>query len=357
MRVKPLEILEIPRMIIFGPNALDRFIEMSNNVFSPQDKVLVVTGRSHSRRYAEALASSLKSSVEVLPVDKSVDVVNLVDEFNNLKYDFVVGVGGGRALDVAKIASYIIGARFIAVPTTASNDGIASPYISFTLQYDLFKIGLGEVRVVPEYVVADTLIVLSSPRRLTVAGLGDLIGKLTAVKDWELAHRLRGEEYSEYAARLSMSSFEIIVRNSGRIASSLDEESIRVIIKALIGCGVAMSIAGTSRPCSGSEHLFAHAVELLSKDYNLNPPLHGEVVSLGSIIMSYLHGINWVKLKRISSSLGLPTRLSQVGVDRDLAVQALLTAHKLRPERYTILGSEGLTRQAAERVLEETDII
>jgi len=129
-----------------------------------------------------------------------------------------------------------------------------------------------------------------------------------------------------------------------------------VLVKSLIGCGVAMGIAGSSRPCSGSEHLFAHAIELRAEEAGLKDIVHGELVALGAIIMAYLHGMNWRKLRGVVKSAGLPTRLKDAGIDRDLAIHALTVAHKLRPDRYTILGESGLSREAAERALEDTGL-
>jgi len=66
--------------------------------------------------------------------------------------------------------------------------------------------------------------------------------------------------------------------------------------------------------------------------------------------------MNWRKLREVVKSAGLPTRLKDAGIDRDLAIHALTVAHKLRPDRYTILGESGLSREAAERALEDTGL-
>jgi len=229
---------------------------------------------------------------------------------------------------MAKVYSYIHKKPFVAIPTSASHDGIASPYVSFSLTQRFSK--YGKISSSPVAIIADTSIILSAPSRLLKAGIGDLLGKIIAVRDWQLAHRLKGEEYSEYAAH------------------------VRVLVKALIGCGVAMGIAGSSRPCSGSEHLFAHAIEVrVEKEDEV---VHGELVALGTIIMAYLHGINWRRIKRIADIIGLPTSLRQANIDVDLALEALTTAHTLRPDRYTILG-DGLSREAAKRALEDVELI
>jgi len=250
--------------------------------------------------------------------------------------------------------AYISKKPLIIIPTSASHDGIASPYISYVLNRKLSE--YGKVVVSPLAILADTKIILGAPPRLLRAGIGDLLGKVVSLRDWALAHRVKGEDYSEYAAILARASYEIVARNAAKISGFKREEHVRVLVKSLIGCGVAMGIAGSSRPCSGSEHLFAHAIELRAEEAGLKDIVHGELVALGAIIMAYLHGMNWRKLREVVKSAGLPTRLKDAGIDRDLAIHALTVAHKLRPDRYTILGESGLSREAAERALEDTGL-
>ena len=112
---------------------------------------------------------------------------------------FLVGVGGGRSIDVAKLASVRVGVPFVSIPTAASHDGICSAQASLTIDGETTSVSAQA----PFGIVADTAIISQAPKRLLAAGCGDIISNITAVRDWKLAHRLRGEEYSEYASALS----------------------------------------------------------------------------------------------------------------------------------------------------------
>jgi glycerol-1-phosphate dehydrogenase [NAD(P)+] len=129
--------------------------------------------------------------------------------------------------------------------------------------------------------------------------------------------------------------------------------AIRTVVEALISCGVAMSIAGSSRPCSGSEHMFAHALDLVTS----NNALHGEKCGVGTIISVYLQDGNWKKIKKILGKIGAPTNAKDLGVDPKDFIRALIKARKIRPERYTILNQKKMDQKTAEKVAKITSTI
>jgi glycerol-1-phosphate dehydrogenase [NAD(P)+] len=203
----------------------------------------------------------------------------------------------------------------------------------------------------PLAIVADTKIISQAPARLLAAGCGDIISNYTAILDWQLAHRLRNEEFSEYASALSGMTARMIVELAADIRPGL-EESAKIVVKALISSGVAMSIAGSSRPASGSEHKFAHAMNRIAP----GRALHGELCGLGTIMMMYLHGGDWKMIKSALALVGAPTSAAEAGLDAENVIEAMIRAHEIRPERYTILDT-GLNRIAAVRAAEVTGII
>jgi glycerol-1-phosphate dehydrogenase [NAD(P)+] len=262
--------------------------------------------------------------------------------------DFVIGVGGGKPIDVAKLASRNSGLEFISIPTAASHDGIASSRASI-------KTEDGSVSIeahAPFGVLADTDIIKNSPYRLYASGCGDIISKYTAVMDWELAQKVKGERVSEYSIALSRMTAKIIM-DSCDVVSERTDEGVRKVVKALISSGVAMSIAGSSRPGSGSEHKFSHALDILKP----NGALHGEQCGLGTIMMMHLHGGDWREIRDALKAIGAPTTAGEIGLGEDIIVEALLKASEIRPQRYTILEHRPLDRESARKLAEETEVI
>jgi glycerol-1-phosphate dehydrogenase [NAD(P)+] len=289
-------------------------------------------------------------TVDTLLVETSTirDVLKIEETIADLKPQILFGVGGGTKIDAAKLSSAHQGIPFISVPTTLSHDGIASPLASVK--------GFGKpysaMSQAPLAIIADTKVISRAPWRFVISGCGDVISKFTAVKDWRLAHAERDEYYGEYAASLALMSATLVEENASQIQEGNDEGT-RILLEALISCGVAMSIAGSSRPCSGSEHLFSHALDMV----NASGAMHGEQCGVGSILMTYLHGEDWKRIRDTLKSLGAPTTASELRVkDKDI-VEAMQLAATIRPDRYTILQKLNMDRDGCEKVAQATEVI
>jgi len=346
-----VHLMQLPREVLLGENLIGETVNVAERLGLGK-KALVLYGPRTRRIAGKDVEDALGDHYEVEGVTVSGatmgEVERVISIIQDHRSDWLIAVGGGSIIDVAKLSSFRAGVPFISFPTTASHDGIASANASIR---DLgLKTSLKAVP--PIAVIADVKVIKTAPYRYLAAGVGDVISNLTAVKDWQLAHRLKGEYYSEYAASLSLMSAKMTMRSADIIRLG-NEESVRRVVKALISGGVAMSIAGSSRPASGAEHLFSHALDSLLE----KPALHGEQVGVGTIIMAYLHGLKWERVRETLKKVGAPTNAYELGIDPEVIVEALTIAHTIRPERYTILGREGLTREAAEKAAEITGVI
>jgi glycerol-1-phosphate dehydrogenase [NAD(P)+] len=203
----------------------------------------------------------------------------------------------------------------------------------------------------PLGVFVDIDIIRKAPAKLLASGCGDLIANIIAVKDWQLGHEKTGEYYGRYSANLALMSAKIVMENSSYYAKNgLD---VRVIVEALISAGVASCIAGSSRPCSGAEHLFSHALDKIAPGRGL----HGEKCGIGSIMMAKLQGQDWKKIVKTLKDVGAPVSAKQVGLKSDEIVTALMIAQELRPERYTILKEIEMTEKNALNLAKMTNVI
>ena len=344
--------MQLPRNVIAGPGAIESVGSICKSM-RLKGRALIVTGNTTKKVAGDAAADFLRKGgydVDFMVVEKASmeNVLKTEQMARDIKADFLLGVGGGKSIDIAKLASTHLDLYYLSLPTAASHDGIASSRASIIQDGK----SVSMQAEAPICVIADTSIIMRSPYKLLAAGCGDIISNYTAVQDWRLASRLRNVYISEYAAALSEMTARIILDSAPLIKPGL-EESVRSVVKALISSSVAMSIAGSSAPASGSEHKFAHMLDRIAP----KPALHGEQCGVGTIMMTYLQGGDWQKIRDALITIGAPTSARDMGIDDEYIIEALVKAHEIRPERYTILGDKDIPHEAAVNVARTTKVI
>jgi glycerol-1-phosphate dehydrogenase [NAD(P)+] len=279
--IRPTQI-SIPTLVRVKPGALDRLGAYLSRGGHRKAAVLVSKGLAPPLpdRAAESLKrEGVEPAAWVEVADN--DLESAARLFTDLPRGVtaVVGVGGGKALDVAKYVGFLGRLPYYAVPTSLSNDGFCSPQSSLTIR--------GRRRSLPAAlpfgVVVDTAVCRDAPRVLTVSGVGDLVAKFTAVRDWKLAFRAVGEPVNDFAALMSDGTIYSFLSHA-----AFDLEGIRLLATALLLNGIAMEVCGSSRPASGSEHLISHALDATSA----RPRLHGLQVGVATYLMGLIQGEN-----------------------------------------------------------------
>ena len=360
-------LVELPRKIVYGDGAVSHLKPILNDL--EQENVVVLSGNTNTRKITEneILKYLEDHNFTHLTVDTcDIESARMITEeikksISKNKRPMLIVVGGGRVLDLGKVAASWSNINYISIPTNTSHDGFASPYLNFLLNKELQEATRGGrtprfCPVSPLVIVGDTDLVKEAPYKSVQTGVGDLVAKYTAYLDWELAHRLRGEPFDIFAATFGRMSAQMLEKDIIHVANRSDH-GIRTVIKALGGSGVAVNVAGSSRPASGSEHLISHYIELMGSERSDSKLLgipHGAKCGLATILMMFLHGKDWKKIKTLLNLVGAPTNVKSLGIDRDILLEALINAHTIRPGRYTILG-DGLNKTAAENVIEQTE--
>lgn len=328
--------IELPRRVVVGEKVIDNIGSIVSQL-GLEGKPLVVSDET-THEVAGSHVEELLGGGSCTIKDASRDNVgHVVDDVSSNGYNYLVAVGGGTVIDVTKVAAHETGKQFISVPTSTSHDGIVSSQASIKGE---------KIRTnCPLAVIADTAVIKKAPHRLLAAGCADAISNYTAVLDWRLAHKEKGEYYGDYAATLSMMSSQVVMENIDKIDSD-----VSILVEALISSGVAMGIAGSSRPASGAEHQFSHTLDMICE----KPALHGEQCGVGSIMMAYLHEVEWTKIRDALKRIGAPTTARELGIPKERIIEALTKAHDIR-DRYTILR-DGLCNEEARELVEKTGV-
>lgn len=304
---------------------------LADQRISPGGKLAVAISPRSGQALRDRISPVLPGADWFDAADGTIDgAVRLADSIKKSgRYDAVVGLGGGKVIDSAKYAAARIGLPMVAVATNLANDGLCSPVS--TLDNDAGRGSYGVPN--PIAIVIDLDVIREAPVRYVRAGIGDAVSNLSAVADWELSHRVTGEAFEGLAAAMARSAGDSVLRNPGGIG---DDDFLVIYAEALVLTGIAMSIAGDSRPASGACHEICHALDLL---YPKRSALHGEQCGLGAAFAMHLRGAH-DEAATITSVLrrhGLPVLPGEIGFEVDEFVKAVEYAPQTRPGRYTIL--------------------
>ena len=344
--------MELPRRVIVGSGILPEIAEMLQQLELGKETIVLsgpnVKAVAGTRIVENLNADGFSAKWEQVESSTFQEVERISKLVRKSGATFLIGVGGGKSIDVAKLSSYECKIPFVSVPTSASHDGISSPFASVKGLSRPYSV----VAKPPVAIVADTDLILRAPYNLLISGCGDLISKKSAVKDWALSNSRTGEYYGNYSASIALLSANLIMDNAALIASKVSE-SVRVVVEALISSGVAAGIAGSSRPCSGSEHLFSHAMDIVAPGKGL----HGEKCGIGTIMMAKLHGLDFREITAALERIGAPVRASQIGATPSEVVKALVLARSIRKERFTILDEVELTEKSAKELATATGVL
>ncbi|MET9592537.1 iron-containing alcohol dehydrogenase family protein [Streptomyces sp. NPDC006516] len=303
---------------------------LADQRISASGKLAIAISEGSGRALRERLAPVLPGADWYPVTDGTIDAaVRLADGIKGNRYDAVVGLGGGKIIDVAKYAAARVGMPMVAVATNLSHDGLCSPVA--TLDNDN---GRGSYGVpTPIAVVIDLDVIREAPARYVRSGIGDAVSNISCVADWELAHATRGEDIDGLAAAMARQAGEAVLRHPGEVG---DDAFLKVLAEGLVLTGISMSIAGDSRPASGACHEINHAFDLL---YPKRAASHGEQVGLGACFAMYLRGAHSDALDMVSvlRRHRLPVLPDEIGFTTEEFVRAVDYAPQTRPGRFTIL--------------------
>ncbi len=269
-----------------------------------------------------------KIKEETVDLNTIAYAMNVAERVIATDINCIVALGGGKVLDVCKYASYISKCPLLSIPTTIANDGVASP-IAVLKRQDNKPKSLG--CTMPTMLILDTELVAKGPVNLIKAGIGDTISNYMALIDWKNACKRGKDKMNGYAYMMSQTSLDALMKTQ---YDSICPEFINVLANSLVLSGIAMDFAGSSRPVSGSEHLFSHALDYYAQAQNL----HGIQVALGTIAVLKLIGEDYSQVKSYLKKFDVDINPERLGISRDVFVTCMQNATSMRSNRYTFLN-------------------
>lgn len=320
-----------------------------------EDKILVVCDNNTYKVAGERAIKLLKNNgfnVKSLMFDCG-DNILIPDEKTlgrilqeqDLDAGLMVAVGSGVINDSVKFVTSRTNLPYIIVATAPSMDGYVSdgaPIISAGYKYSpQAHLAYG--------VIGDTDILKTAPQDLIQAGFGDVVGKITAIADWDLSVKANNDYRCDTCVELVNKALDkCFLKSQGLV--SRESEALEALFEALTITGVAMALVNISRPASGAEHMLSHYWEMDFIARGLNPNHHGIQVGVATVIIArFFEELEDIlpegtkelcphhsEIEKLLKTANAPTDPKEIGIDRELFYQSLINGYTVRP-RYSVL--------------------
>ncbi len=258
----------------------------------------------------------------------------------------IVGIGGGKVLDVAKYIAFLSDLPFISVPTSTAHDGFTSSGCSLYINEHRTSV---HARM-PYGIIVDTAVIKKSPEKFIYSGIGDIVSKVTAVFDWLFEEEKGVTRVDDLAVMIAKKSVNSIVRMP---YSDIKEDFfIKELVDSLTMSGIAMEIAGNSSPASGSEHLISHSLDKMTS----KPQLHGIQVGIATYIMSLVQNHRYERVRKFLSDTGFFNFVKTLKLNPGDYVKAIDMAPAIKPNRMTYIHIQE-NREKAKKVIYEDRVL
>ncbi len=196
----------------------------------------------------------------------------------------ILSVGSGSLNDICRRGALLADKDFAIFATAPSMDGFASGTAPIT--HGQFKTTLPARQ--PSVIMGDTKILAAAPSILKGAGFGDMMAKYIALSDWKVSHLLTGEYYCPEIAALVRRTIDNLLGMADKV-NSPSEEAAGAVMESLVLTGIAMKLADSVRPASGTEHIIAHFWEIQKLAQGKLSDFHGRKVGVGTLYAARLY--------------------------------------------------------------------
>lgn len=330
------QLAQLPIIFQVNEGIIDQiphFLERNNFSFK---NIVLVSGSSNSFSYAQAILNTMDCKSYSITKDDALPVENLKEYCLTNNIDFIIGIGGGSVIDIVKRVSLLTQIENLLVPTVISNDGLISPI-------SVIKDENGKTHSLPGKmplgIIVDIDIIMEAPAVFLQSAAGDILSNISATNDWVMSNKNTGEYINDLSYILSRSAALSLINHESK--DIRNRSFVKHIINSQINSGLAMALSGTSRPCSGSEHLLSHAIDFHKLSENT---LHGLQVGSTSVFCLFLQKKLEAKSLNYIAELGIPFAFHKLNENLFENLQEIHdTALIMRPGRYTVLSQ--YTRQ------------
>jgi glycerol dehydrogenase len=240
------------------------------------------------------------------------------------KVDVIVGVGGGKAIDTAKITADRAGYPVIIVPTIASTDAPCSGCAVIYSESGVFD-SVYYQQMNPQVVLVDTNVIARAPVRFLVAGMGDALSTWFEARSCERSQSPNEcGGYSTMAGlNLAKLCYDTLLLFGSAAKTACKRKMVTPALDHIIEANILLSGIGFESSGLASAHSVHNGLSVLDETHAF---FHGEKVAFGVLTGLHLTKAPPDEMATVYSfceEMGLPTTFSDIGI-RDSYISRLM---------------------------------
>lgn len=308
-----------PGKYIQGPGELDNLPKYTARF---GEKVLAIIGGTFYSVLAEKLTVMYplsKIALERFDSKKkqatAAEIGRIAEKYRSGGFNTVVGIGGGKLIDIAKGVRHALKSALIIVPTSASSD---APTSALSVLYNEDGSHSHEVfyQTNPDIVLVDTSLVVQAPARLLAAGMGDALATYIEVRACMQADAPNfvegGCNRTITGIAIAKLTYDVILREGRKAKQAAEAKLCTKSFEDVVEANTLMSGLGFENNGSTGAHGFQVGFSILPQCKGL---LHGELVAYGILCQLMLENADMQEIDTIITFLidvGLPVTLSDM---------------------------------------------
>lgn len=257
----------------------------------------------------------ISSKIEIFKIEccqKEIDrIAKIAIDFES---DTIVGLGGGKAIDVAKAVARKLNKKLAIVPTIAATDAPCSALSVIYTPDGVFESFLVLPKN-PDLVLVDTSVIAKAPVRLFVSGMGDALSTwFEADTSYKSNTAGMQDTLSTLAAQgLAKLCYETIMENGYAAKLAVEHGVVTEAVERVVEANTLLSGLGFESGGLAAAHSFQDAVTVLEETHRF---FHGEKVSFGVIFQLVLENRSNEEIEKVLDfclRVGLPVCLEDIG--------------------------------------------
>ncbi len=266
------------------------------------------------------------------------NIDRMIAELRAAGCDVVAGIGGGKALDLAKAVAHFARLPVLVVPTSAATDAPCSAISVLYTADGVFDRYLA-LRHSPDLVLVDTRVIANAPARLLAAGMGDAMATYyEAFSCYRSGWRTNaGGRCSLAALSLASTCRDTLFADGYDAYCAVQEHRVTPALENVVEANIYLSGIGFESGGLSVAHAVNNGLSALPACRKL---MHGEKVAFGTLVQLCLEGEAeaFERVREFHSRIGLPVQLNQLGLDAADA-QSLMRTAELACDRGDVMGS------------------